>query len=59
MYVLGDQNGEQAAAPQPLDVGINHEPMDYSPATPVPVPQASLPLTATPVETDPYNSAIA
>ena len=59
IYVLGAQNREQAAVPQQLDVRINHEPMGHSQATPIPVPQASLPLTATPVETNPDNSAIA
>jgi len=59
VYVLGAQNREQPAALQQLDVRINHEPIGHTQATPVPAPQASLPLTTTLIETNPDNSAIA
>ena len=53
--VPGTQNSEHAAAPQQLGVRSNYEPMGHDQAIAVPSPQASLPMTAPPVETNPDN----
>ena len=49
------QNSKHAANPQQLDFKENHEPINHGEAAAVPGPQASLPLTAALVETNPDN----
>ena len=57
-YAPGVQNGEQEVASHQLDVGPNYEPMGHDQASAVPAPQASSPLTAALVETNPDNGTI-
>ena len=51
--VPGVQNGKQEAAPQQLDARPKIEPMGHDQA--IPAPQASSPLTPSPVEIKPDN----
>ena len=49
------ENSGQAATLRQLDTGRNHQPMGHDHDIPVPTPQASLPLTAAPVEANADN----
>ena len=57
-FAPGVQNGVQEATSHQLDVSPNYAPMDLDQATTVPVPQASLPPTAPPVEINSDNGTI-
>ena len=56
--VPGVQDTGQEAASHQLDVRPSYEPMRLDQAITVPGPQASLPPTAPPVETNPDNGTI-